>query len=58
MSADRYVGAVDVSDWCARHAILTPLVSVLAASGVDTFSDPHCRHKPSICLAIAIEIIL
>jgi len=35
MSADRYVGAVDVSDWCARHAILTPLVSVLAANGVD-----------------------
>jgi len=24
MSADRYVGAVDVSDWCARHAILNP----------------------------------
>jgi len=22
MSADRYVGAVDMSDWCARHAIM------------------------------------
>ena len=21
MSADRYFGAVDVSDWCARHAV-------------------------------------
>jgi len=36
MSADRYVGAVDVIDWCARHAVLNSTrLCILAANRVD-----------------------
>jgi len=39
MSADRYIGAVEASDWCTRHAILTPLVSGPAANEVVATSE-------------------
>ena len=41
MSADRYVGAVEASDWCTRHAVLNVFSIRRALSVISQSRDRH-----------------